>query len=173
MKIIRSYLKLKFDLVFFFFFFYTFKSEFIYQINLFSIAECRIAPLLEFYGTCLIVESTFLSPYIQILKSVDIFKLYPIGPDSYDLKKNTNIFPKYGEKKMRIASLKRGGRHEIENNRWREQSFSSRYRKPIIRAGAFALIPLMGRQPPSLSLSLETFIVSSRDECRRRRRPST
>lgn len=55
---------------------------------------------------------------------------------------------------MRIASLKRGGRHEIENNRWREQSFSSRYRKPIIRAGAFALIPLMGRQPPSLSLSL-------------------
>lgn len=37
----------------------------------------------------------------SFLKSVDIFKLYPIGPDSYDLKKNTNIFPKYGEKKIR------------------------------------------------------------------------
>ena len=61
----------------------------------------------------------------------------------------------------RIASLKRGGRHEIENNRWREQSFSSRYRKPIIRAGAFALIPLMGRQPPSLSLSLSLSTLSS------------
>lgn len=105
MKIIRSYLKLKFDLVFFFFFFYTFKpdnqnsyTKLTYSPSpmqnssalriLWNVSDHRIDVSLALYSD-------------SFLKSVDIFKLYPIGPDSYDLKKNTNIFPKYGEKKMR------------------------------------------------------------------------
>lgn len=62
------------------------------------------------------------------------------------------------EKKRNVGIVKK--RRSTRN---RKQSFPSRYRKPIIRAGASALIPLMGRQPLSLPLSK----LSSRDVGRR------
>lgn len=64
------------------------------------------------------------------------------------------------EKKRNVGIVKK--RRSTRN---RKQSFPSRYRKPIIRAGASALIPLMGRQPLSLPLPLSK--LSSRDVGRR------
>lgn len=82
--------------------------------------------------------------------------------DSCNPEKKEQKFPKYGErerkKNTRIVKKRRSTRN-------RKQSFPSRYRKPIIRAGASALIPLMGRQPLSLPLPLSK--LSSRDVGRR------
>lgn len=73
--------------------------------------------------------------------------------------KNSQSMEREREKKNAGIVKKR------RSTRNRKQSFPSRYRKPIIRAGASALIPLMGRQPLSLPLPLSK--LSSRDVGRR------